>query len=78
MTRMNPWYTKHMPDRPFYVSPEMYQRTYTFKTDVWLAGVALYVLVAGYPDDALLQKAFNILQSSKCDRIETLPNLPNH
>ena len=32
----------------FYISPEMFQRTYTSKTDVWSAAATLYVLVAGY------------------------------
>jgi serine/threonine protein kinase len=32
----------------FYISPEMFQRTYTSQTDVWSAAVTLYVLVAGY------------------------------
>lgn len=32
----------------FYISPEMFQRAYTSKTDVWSTGVTLYVLVAGY------------------------------
>ena len=32
----------------FYISPEMFQRMYSSKTDVWSAGVTLYVLVAGY------------------------------
>ena len=44
----------------FYISPEMYQPTYTDKTDVWSVGATLYVLVAGYPADKL-QKAFNIV-----------------
>ena len=32
----------------FYISPEMFQKMYTTKTDVWSAGATLYVLVAGY------------------------------
>lgn len=59
----------------FYISPEMYQRTYTSKTDVWSVGATLYVLVAGYPADKL-QKAFNILQTSSNRKLKTLPNLP--
>ena len=58
----------------FYISPEMFQRTYTFRTDVWSAGAALYVLVAGYPADEL-QKAFNILQKKNRD-LRTLPGMP--
>eukprot|EP00934_Nitzschia_sp_Nitz4_P003188 Nitzschia sp. Nitz4//scaffold81_size91200//84479//86307//NITZ4_005003-RA/size91200-snap-gene-0.26-mRNA-1//1//CDS//3329558761//3178//frame0 len=60
----------------FYISPEMFQRTYTQKTDVWSAGVTLYVLVAGYPAD-VLQKAFNRLQSSN-RVLRELPNLPDN
>ena len=62
----------------FYISPEMFQRKYTCKTDVWSAAVSLYVLVAGYPSKDL-QKAFNELQNSKDPdaRIEQLKNLPN-
>lgn len=60
----------------FYISPEMFQRTYTDKTDVWSAGATLYVLVAGYPAEKL-QKAFNILQTSKDRNLKTLPNLPD-
>ncbi|KAL7535020.1 hypothetical protein ACHAXR_008017 [Thalassiosira sp. AJA248-18] len=61
----------------FYISPEMFQRTYTSKTDVWSAGAALYVLVAGYPADNL-QETFNVLQSSKASRLINLPNLPDN
>ena len=32
-----------------YISPEMFQRTYTSETDVWSTAVTLYVLVACYP-----------------------------
>jgi calcium/calmodulin-dependent protein kinase I len=59
----------------FYISPELFQRTYNLKTDVWSAGVALYVLVAGYPADEL-QKAFNVLQTGKNRNLRKLPNLP--
>jgi serine/threonine protein kinase len=58
----------------FYISPEVFQHTYTSKTDVWSAGATLYVLVAGYPANDL-QKAFNLLQKSKRD-LRKLPNLP--
>ena len=60
----------------FYISPEMFQHTYTDKTDVWSVGVTLYVLVSGYPADQL-QKAFNILQSNKGRKLRELPNLPS-
>lgn len=59
---------------PFYISPEMYQRAYTTKTDVWSVGITLYVLVAGYPAEQL-QKAFNILQKSDRD-LRELPDMP--
>jgi serine/threonine protein kinase len=59
----------------FYISPEMFQHSYTYKTDVWSAGATLYVLVAGYPADEL-QKAFNILQTNKHRKLRVLPNLP--
>lgn len=60
----------------FYTSPELFQRTYSQLTDVWSAGVVLYVLVAGYPADEL-QKAFNLLQSSKRD-LKSLPGMPDN
>lgn len=60
---------------PFYNSPEMFQKTYTILTDVWSVGVTLYVLVAGYPAE-VLQKAFNLLQSSHKD-LRKLPGLPD-
>jgi calcium/calmodulin-dependent protein kinase I len=60
----------------FYISPEVFQHTYTYKTDVWSAGATIYVLVAGYPGDDL-QKAFNLLQKSKRD-LRSLPNMPEN
>jgi serine/threonine protein kinase len=53
----------------------LFQKNYTCKTDVWSCGVALYVLVAGYPADEL-QKAFNMLQKSKRS-VRDLPNMPH-
>ena len=61
----------------FYMSPEMFQHDYNIKTDLWSAGVLLYVLVAGYPADCL-QKAFNVLQQEKRNLRTALPNLPDH
>jgi serine/threonine protein kinase len=72
----------------FFTSPEMFTHTgYTAVTDVWSMGVSLYVLVAGYPADAL-QRAFNILQINKqahcknvkeaaAGRLQDLKQLPN-
>jgi len=64
----------------FYTSPEMFQRSYTARTDVWSVGATLYVLVAGYPTEKL-QVAFNQLQSSRDTdpdaRIAVLRSLPN-
>jgi serine/threonine protein kinase len=61
----------------FYISPEMFQRTYTQKTDVWSTGVTLYCLVAGYPADSL-QTAFNLLQSNSNKReLRKLPGFPD-
>jgi calcium-dependent protein kinase len=59
----------------FYNSPEMFQKRYTSKTDVFSAGVVLYVLVAGYPADRL-QAAFNLLHKAKRD-LKTLPGMPD-
>lgn len=60
----------------FYSSPEMFQKSYTGKTDVWAAAVTLYVLVAGYPADCL-QAAFDMLQSSNRN-VRTLPGQPTN
>mmetsp|Transcript_68065 Transcript_68065/g.101029 ORF Transcript_68065/g.101029 Transcript_68065/m.101029 type:complete len:552 (+) Transcript_68065:110-1765(+) len=58
----------------FYTAPEVFQRKYTNKADVWSIGVVMYVLVAGYPADQL-QKAYNLLHKSKRD-LKALPNMP--
>mmetsp|Transcript_14439 Transcript_14439/g.21282 ORF Transcript_14439/g.21282 Transcript_14439/m.21282 type:complete len:577 (-) Transcript_14439:76-1806(-) len=58
----------------FYISPEIFQKSYTSLTDVWSCGVTLYVLVAGYPATQL-QHAFNILQKPTRD-LRTLPGMP--
>jgi len=44
---------------------------------VWSAAASLYVLVAGYPADQL-QVVFDKLQSTKTDRLKSLPNMPNN
>mmetsp|Transcript_5212 Transcript_5212/g.11171 ORF Transcript_5212/g.11171 Transcript_5212/m.11171 type:complete len:471 (-) Transcript_5212:116-1528(-) len=56
---------------PFYISPEMFQKKYTTKCDVFSVGVLLYVLVAGYPATTL-QTAFNLLHKASRD-LKTLP-----
>lgn len=75
--RINGWKVHHtFAGSAFYISPEMFQRKYTALTDVWSVGASLYVLVAGYPADAL-QQAFNILQTNGKNRnLRSLPNLP--
>jgi len=66
---------------PFYSSPELFQRSYSQRTDVWSAGVTMYVLVAGYPSDKL-QKAFDMLQKNhmptggRQDYLQSLPHIP--
>lgn len=60
----------------FYISPEVFQKSYTSATDVWSCGVTLYVLVAGYPATQL-QHAFNILQKPNRD-LRTLPGMPEN
>ena len=61
---------------PFYISPEVFQKEYTTKTDVFSVGVVLYVLVAGYPAEKL-QAAFNLLHKSKRD-LKSLPGMPTN
>lgn len=63
----------------FYISPEMFQNTYTQKTDVWSVGVCLYVLVAGYPS-AKLQTAFNLIHNITPGerKLKNLPNMPDN
>lgn len=63
---------------PFYISPEMFQESYTQKTDVWSAGVCLYVLVAGYPSEKL-QTAFNIMHKivDNNQNMKALPGMPD-
>lgn len=63
----------------FYISPEMFRKHYTVMTDVWSVGVTLYVLVAGYPADAL-QEAFNKLQNNNrtIESLKSLPNIPEN
>lgn len=63
----------------FFISPEMFHKHYTKMTDVWSAGVVLYVLVAGYPADAL-QNAFNKLHSNErtISTLKTLPHMPEN
>jgi serine/threonine protein kinase len=49
---------------PFYNSPEMFQKTYRNKTDVWSVSVLLYVL-----------QAFNKLTDRKRKTTKILPNM---
>jgi serine/threonine protein kinase len=59
---------------PFYISPEVFQRKYTRKTDIWSAGVVLYILVAGTPAEDL-DYTFNLLHLANKD-LKTLPGMP--
>lgn len=52
----------------FYSSPEMFQRSYTQKTDCWSAGVVIYVLAAGYPATTVQQAVFDALLVNNRDK----------
>ena len=58
--------TQHttMAGSAFYNSPEMFARKYTNKTDVWSAGVVVYVFAAGFPDGDRLQSVFDTMHKA--------------
>lgn len=34
---------------PFYVAPEVLQRNYNIKCDVWSCGIIMYIMFCGHP-----------------------------
>mmetsp|Transcript_10737 Transcript_10737/g.14409 ORF Transcript_10737/g.14409 Transcript_10737/m.14409 type:complete len:370 (-) Transcript_10737:505-1614(-) len=70
---------------PFYNSPEMFRRSYSYKTDVWSTGVTIYVFAAGFPPDEIMQNTFDTFHTSpkkireegKERNLKLLPNVPD-
>jgi serine/threonine protein kinase len=65
----------HCVGSAFYISPELFHRAYDEKTNVWSAGVCLYVIVAGYLANKL-QLAFTMMQSND-QNVKQLLNMPD-
>ena len=48
----------------FYNSPEMFARKYTYKTDIWSAGVTIYAFAAGFPEGDRLQSVVDTMHKA--------------
>ena len=48
----------------FYNSPEMFARKYTYKTDIWSAGVTVYAFAAGFPEGDRLQSVVDVMHKA--------------
>lgn len=48
----------------FYNSPEMFARKYTYKTDIWSAGVTVYAFAAGFPEGDRLQSIVDVMHKA--------------